>query len=233
VEENGLRTQVWRTDYADSEAMLRLREDLLPRGLRPDGVHFATSPLHSPSDFAALLEARGVSLLGHEVYTHNNERVGAETVAEVVGSASYFSPNAFEAECLLKSATMQAGEPWETPSSSAPLDLAKARRLALTLSQNHGQQNILLRCGSLGAILTGKDVTARGSALHVPAFFPSVLDSTGCGNTFAGAFQAAILSSGDFVHALAVASSAASIMGEFAGEKTLSNTVCVYKMLSQ
>ena len=82
---------------------------------------------------------------------------------------------------------------------------------------------LIRRCGSLGAILVGKDVAADGveagrAAVHVPAYTDGVLDSTGCGNTFLGAFQGALISSGgDAAWAMCMASAAASIMGEHAG----------------
>eukprot|EP00873_Tetraselmis_striata_P004212 jgi/Tetstr1/424476/TSEL_015005.t1 len=226
VEADGLRTQVWRSSVADSEAMLALGSDLLPRGLTPDGVHFASSPLASAAGFIRQLKAAGVPLVGHEVYTHNTEPVSADTVAELVTGASYFSPNALEAACLLAAADLTPGQPWQPPPASPAPDLPAAKALAVRLSAAHGRQNVLLRCGPLGALLTGADVPGcpDGAALHVPAYTPSVLDSTGCGNTFAGAFQAGLLASGDCVHALAVAAAAASLMGAHKGVPPLSTS---------
>ena len=68
--------------------------------------------------------------------------------------------------------------------------------------------------------MAAQGAEAGAVAVHVPADADGVVDSTGCGNAFLGAFEGALVASGgDVVWAMCMASAAASIMGEYAGER--------------
>ena len=145
IEENGLRTQVWRTDPAASAAMLALDAGILPSNQDLQAVHFASSPMDSPAPFVSELRKRSAVMLGHEVYTHNTEAGDPNTIRGLVTAASFFSPNVLEAECLLESLrAARDGDRFVAPLEE-PGDVTRALEVAMELSSIHGDQNLLLR----------------------------------------------------------------------------------------
>lgn len=70
----------------------------------------------------------------------------------------------------------------------------------------HGARMLVVSCGARGALLA-----APGVALNQAAFFTTVVDSTGAGDTFNGAFLAALLEGQDAAAALRFACAAGSV----------------------
>jgi hypothetical protein len=100
----------------------------------------------------AELQRRGAVLLGHEIYTHSTGPLDPEAVRSLVMAASLFSPNIFEAECLLES--LRAARDGNGFTAPPDLDtrgddgILRALKLARELSVGYEDQNILLRRGA-------------------------------------------------------------------------------------
>ena len=134
---------------------------------------------------------------GKIVCADSTRRKNGETLKDVSGALAqldYFFPNAEEAQVLTESASAEEA----------------AKKLV-----DAGVRNAVIKCGGAGCLI----VNAR-ETMHIPSFKTHCLDTTGAGDTFSAAFQAAILEGRDLKACGAFACAAASVCIEKLGATT-------------
>ena len=166
-ETDGRRTQVWRTPKPDPARLRPHLSSLPPHFRAAKSFHVGVHPQLS-YDRAHSTELRAAEqLLSVEPYTTASEPLTQEALRELVSVPDIWSPNFEEAASILGRRDL------------TPLEMADAFVAA-------GAKVVCIRCGADGAV-----VLAGNEAWSVPAFEGAVLvDATGCGNAFSGAFLA-------------------------------------------
>eukprot|EP00899_Mesostigma_viride_P007003 jgi/Mesvir1/16303/Mv14230-RA.2 len=185
LEETGKRTQVWRTDAPASQRMLHLGKEMIPPERSIGAAHVSSHPADPPTSFVAELRARGVKTVGHEVYTNNTHPIGGGAINRLVTCADLFSPNLLELECLTRGGEF---DPQTIAKELLSKSLEQMAAGAWQLATCHSHP-VVIRAGEFGAFSA---VPGRAYVLHVPAVLAAadVVDTTGCGNAFLGAFEA-------------------------------------------
>ncbi|KAK9837450.1 hypothetical protein WJX81_003617 [Elliptochloris bilobata] len=204
-EEDCLRTQVWRAQPAELVVlvqMLRPPWDTLPPEFQAARAHhIGVNPQRPPLDLLGCMRAavdRNGGLLSVEPFTHALAPPASETLEAFAELCDVLSPNDLEARSMLGPVAAEA----------PPLELAK--RLL-----DAGAARVTLRRGAEGALVAS---ARKGEAWHVPAAQDvSVVDTTGCGNAFCGAFVTALQAGDGLAAAGAWGCVAASFMAEARG----------------
>lgn len=190
LEEDGTRTQIWRTRGSVIPAHLAFAPDLIPPaywGAR--GFHFGIHPEHPNLAIMQALRAQG-TVVSVEPFRAAAQRLSDDELKTLLGSCDIFSPNVEEAISLV-------GE-------GAPEELVA--RLAAA-----GAPIIALRMGAAGSLVYA---AVTGTAEHVPAVPVAVVDQVGAGNAYCGGFLVGCLETGDVRLAGQYASVAASFLVE-------------------
>jgi sugar/nucleoside kinase (ribokinase family) len=190
MEEDGRRTQVWRTQVEAIGPQLALGPEQAPPaywGAR--GFHFGVHPEHPNLRLAAALRARGITV-SVEPFRPASAPLSDAELSALLGAGDIFSPNVEEARSLVGD-----GDP--------PV---LARRLGAA-----GAGIVGLRMGGEGALIY-RAQTAEMQ--HVAAVPVTTVDPVGAGNAWCGAFLVGWRQTGDLRRAGEYASVAASFLLE-------------------
>lgn len=190
IEEDGRRTQVWRTQGGTIPRHLALTPDQVPEaywGAR--GFHFGVHPESPNLRILQALRARGV-VVGVEPFREAARPLDDATLRTLLTACDIFSPNLVEAESLVG-----PGDPDEL-----------VRRLT-----DAGAAIVALRMGAEGSLV---HQAAAGASWHIPAVATQVVDPVGAGNAYCGALLVGWLETGDLRLAGMYASVAASFLVE-------------------
>ena len=190
LEEDGSRTQIWRTRGSVIPAHLAFAPDLIPPtywGAR--GFHFGIHPEHPNLAIMQALRARG-TLVSVEPFRAAAQRLSDEELSTLLGSCDIFSPNVEEAISLV--------------GDGAP-EILIARLAAA------GAPIVALRMGADGSLVYR---AGAGTLQHIPAVPVTVVDQLGAGNAYCGGFLVGWLETGDLRQAGRYASVAASFLVE-------------------
>jgi sugar/nucleoside kinase (ribokinase family) len=201
LEEDGRRTQVWRTPPAAMGAQLAFTlADVPPAYWGARGFHFGVHPERPNLAVAQALRSRGVTV-SIEPFRAAAHPLSSAELAALLGSCDIFSPNAEEA-CSL----VGEGDP-----------PALVQRLGAA-----GAGIVALRLGAAGSLIHR---AATGELIHVPAVPVTIVDPVGAGNAYCGAFLVGWLETGDLRRAGQYAAVAASFMMEQYGLPPTSPTL--------
>ncbi len=199
------RTQLFRVPGPVVAAQLGRSLDHLPDSYRQArGFHLGVHP--EEPDLAVLAQLRELgaartepSTISVEPFKPADHPLVDSALRALCGACDIFSPNLAEARSLAGS-----GEPEEL-----------ARRLC-----EGGARIVALRLGSEGSLIFD------GRSLHaIPAAAAPLIDPTGAGNAYCGAFLAAYLQTGDVRRAGLCASVAASFLVQQIGLPPVTETL--------
>lgn len=200
TERDGRRTQVWRLDERRGDelyAMLRPAHSSWPENAATARcAHFGVNPSRPDVSLCAALRAAGCGLTSVEPFTVAAVPLDASQLRALCGAADVFSPNEREARSLFVDGD-----------SHSPADLI--RRMS-----DAGADVVCLRRGESGAMVYD---AGKNEGYECPSVALKVVDETGCGNAFCGAFAAALSRGEGIAEGLALGSAAASVMLEHVG----------------
>jgi sugar/nucleoside kinase (ribokinase family) len=163
-EEDGRRTQVWRSQGQDIPDQLALRyEDLPPAYRAAQGFHYGIHPNDPNLAVGQALMRTGVEV-SIEPFKHADQRLRGDELRALLAAGRIFSPNLYEVETMIG-----PGEP-----------LAQLRRLVVA-----GAEVVALRLGADGSLVQRADT---GETWRIPAFPTTVVDACGAGNAYCGGF---------------------------------------------
>ncbi|KAF5839767.1 Ribokinase-like protein [Dunaliella salina] len=186
-EEDGRRTQIWRSKGDPCEALyalLRPRLDTLPQHYdQAQNFHLGAHPVTPPLELMRGLHARAQAaggLFSVEPYVTADRPLSGYEFQELLSSCDIYSPNMLEAQTMLG-----------VDDRVTPVELV--HRL-VEAGGPHGAPIIILRCGEQGAIVSYRPSSLM---LTVPALTEgvNVVDVTGAGNAFCGGFLASLVKS--------------------------------------
>lgn len=190
IEEDGRRTQVWRTQGATIPTHLALKPEQVPADYAAArGFHFGVHPETPNLHIMQALQARGVTV-SVEPFREASRPLSDAELHALLTTCDIFSPNVVEAESLIG-----AGDP-----------VTLIRRLA-----DAGAAIVALRMGAEGSLLHH---VATGATHHIPAVQATVIDPVGAGNAYCGALLVGWLETGDLRRAGLYAAVAASFLVE-------------------
>ncbi|KAK9815220.1 hypothetical protein WJX72_000160 [[Myrmecia] bisecta] len=206
-ENDGRRTQVWRMEPSpELYRMLRPEiADLPPHFLASRayimGVHPERLPLHVLHQLRPRAHEFGGCLM-LETFTHASSQLTRESLQHLMAACDIFSPNHHEAQSML--------------GSGAPLGLCCE---LLRHGRGDGPKVVVMRCGAEGSVVARSDGSGRAAeAWSIPAFTDiDVVDVTGCGDAYCGAFMAAWQAEQELGNAGAWGSVAGSFLAECHG----------------
>lgn len=199
TELDGRRTQVWRLEDMGAAlyAMLRPDHSLWPRrAATARCAHFGVNPARPDVTLARALRDAGCPFVSIEPFTHALTPLTPDALTELCGMGDVFSPNEREARSL-----------FHDGADLSHKELIK--RMA-----DAGARYVCLRRGEEGAMVYDAE-TREG--YECPTVAARVVDETGCGNAFCGAFAASVASGDGIAEGLALGHAAASIMLEHVG----------------
>jgi cytidine kinase len=192
-EQDGRRTQVWRSQGQAIPDQLALRYEDLPLAYRSAaGFHYGVHPEHPNLAIAHTLRRNGVNV-GIEPFKHADRRLTDAELQALVSAGQIFSPNLHEVETMIGT-----GEP-----------LVQIRRLV-----SAGAVIVALRLGAAGSIVHRADT---GETWHIPAVETTVVDACGAGNAYCGGFLVGWVQTGDLRRAGLYGAVAASFLVEQVG----------------
>lgn len=211
LELDGRRTQVWRVSLGD-EVLDMLRPPLcsLPMTYRNAKVyHVGVHPSGRDVGFIQELRNSGAEIVSIETYTHALDIVSRSELMALGSAGNIFSTNEKEAASLV--------------GPGSPLEMIE-RITEL------GAEVVTLRRGPSGSIVHRSDTqetweipafhticTLLNSPMQGKTMMENVVDPTGCGNTFCGAFLIGWWKTRDLLIAGLWGSVAASFMAEYEG----------------
>ena len=152
-------------------------------------------PVKPDVSLCAALRAAGCGLTSVEPFTVAAVPLADAELRALCGAADVFSPNEREARSLFVDGD-----------SLSPSELV--RRMGT------GADVVCLRRGERGAMVYD---AGRNEGYECPSVALNVVDETGCGNAFCGAFAAALSRGEGIKEGLALGSTAASVMLEHVG----------------
>lgn len=190
IEEDGRRTQVWRTQGETIPTHLALKPEQTPAYYwAARGFHFGVHPESPNLCIMQALQAHGITVSVEPFREASRPLTDAEMRA-LLTSCDLFSPNLVEAESLIG-----AGDPQTL-----------IRRLV-----DAGASIVALRMGADGSLVHR---AATGETYHIPAVKTAVIDPVGAGNAYCGALLVGWLETGDLRRAGMYAAVAASFLVE-------------------
>jgi sugar/nucleoside kinase (ribokinase family) len=193
IEEDGRRTQVWRTQGAAIPTHLALKPEQVPAAYRSArGFHFGVHPESPNLRIMQALQASGVTVSVEPFREASRPLTDAE-LRELLTTCTIFSPNLMEAESLVGS-----GEP-----------TALIQRLT-----GAGASIVALRMAAEGSLVHR---AATSETWFIPPVPTTVVDPVGAGNAYCGALLVGWMESGDLRRAGMVAAVAASFLVEQVG----------------
>jgi sugar/nucleoside kinase (ribokinase family) len=173
LEEDGRRTQVWRTDSQHIPAQLAFTPAMVPPaywGAR--GFHFGVHPERPNLLIMQALRARGITV-SVEPFRAAAQALTDEELAALVSNCDIFSPNVEEARSLVGDGAPEA--------------------LVARLVEAGGQI-VTLRMGDEGSLVYR---AATRELHHVQRLPVTVVDPVGAGNAYCGGFLVGWLETGD------------------------------------
>lgn len=172
-EEDGRRTQVWRSQGQAIPDQLALHfADLPPAYRTARGFHYGVHPDHPNLTVAHALRNNQV-IVGIEPFKHADHRLGLDELRALVSAGQVFTPNLYEVETMI-----------------GPADpLTQVQRLAAA-----GAPVVALRMGAAGSLVHRADT---GETWRIPACPVTVVDACGAGNAYCGAFLVGWVQTGD------------------------------------
>lgn len=190
IEEDGRRTQVWRTQGEAIPTHLALNPDQVPDAYwSARGFHFGVHPEAPNLRILQVLRERGI-VVSVEPFREASQPLRDAGLRTLVSTCDIFSPNRVEAESLVGS-----GDP-----------MALIRRLT-----DAGAAIVALRMGAEGSLIHR---AATGETWYIPAVKTQVVDPVGAGNAYCGALLVGWLEMGDLRLAGLYAAVAASFLVE-------------------
>ncbi len=195
METDGQRTQVWRVPGPVIGAQLGHSLDRLPESYREArGWHLGIHPDEPDLDWIAQLHGLGSQpVISLEPFKPADHPLADSELRALVSVADIFSPNLEEARSLVGEGT--------------PQELA--RRI-----HDAGAGIVTLRLGPEGSLVYDRH---RHSPVHIPAVHTQMVDATGAGNAYCGAFLVGYLLTGDIVRSGRYGTVAASFLIEQIG----------------
>jgi sugar/nucleoside kinase (ribokinase family) len=192
-EDDGRRTQVWRSQGQAIPDQLALRFEQLPPAYRTaQGFHYGVHPDNPNLAVAHALRANGVCV-GIEPFKHADRRLENADFQALCSAGQIFSPNLHEVKTMIG-----PGAPHQQ----------LARLIAA------GAQLVALRMGAEGSLVKRADT---GETWHIPAVPAVVVDSCGAGNAYCGGFLTGWVQSSDLSTAGLYGAVAASFLVEQIG----------------
>jgi len=188
------RTQVWRVEDRVIGAQLGRTLERIPptyRGAR--GFHVGIHPDEPDLDFVHQLRDLRSPLVSLEPFKPADHPPTDAALRALCSAANIFSPNHAEAKSLVGEGSPEALT-W---------------RLA-----DAGARVVTLRMGQEGSLVC---VRGTNSIHHAPAIPTTVVDTTGAGDAYCGAFLAGYIATGDVLIAACYATVAASFLVEQVG----------------
>ena len=190
IEEDGRRTQVWRTQGATIPTHLALRPEQIPTDYQTArGFHFGVHPESPNLPIMQALRRRGVTVSVEPFRPAARPLTGAE-LRSLLTACDLFSPNVAEAESLV--------------GAGSPESLLQRLTAA-------GASIVALRMGEAGSLVHR---AATGETWRIPALPVQVIDPVGAGNAYCGALLVGWLETGDLRQAGKYAAVAASFLVE-------------------
>ncbi len=191
TEEDGRRTQVWRT-----QPLLARSIDLLPDSFRHvRGFHFGIHPDAPDLEFAAELRRTG-GVLSMELFKPAERQPQPAILYALLSAAAIFSAGLEEAQSLV--------------GPGSPRSVVRR----LVEAGESRAQLVVLRLGSEGSLVVEGQT---GQAVRIPAVQVKVVDTVGAGNAYCGGFLAGWVQSHDLVRAGVCGAVAASFAVEQVG----------------
>jgi cytidine kinase len=190
LEEDGTRTQVWRTRGSVIPAHLALAPDRVPPlywGAR--GFHFGIHLEHPNLTIMRALRARGITV-SVEPFREAAQPLSDKELSTLLGNCDIFSPNVEEARSLVGDGDPQV----------------LVERLA-----EAGAALVALRMGAEGSLVYR---AATRESQHIPVLPVAVVDPVGAGNAYCGGFLVGWLETGDLRRAGQYATVSASFLVE-------------------
>jgi cytidine kinase len=192
-EEDGRRTQVWRSQGQAIPDQLALRyEDLPPSYQTARGFHYGVHPNDPNLAVGQALVRTGVEV-SIEPFKHADQPLGTDELRALFAAGRIFSPNLYEVETMIG-----PGEP-----------VAQLERLAAA-----GAQIVALRLGADGSLVHRADTN---ETWQIPAYSAAVVDACGAGNAYCGGFLVGWVQTGDLRLAGLYGAVAASFLVEQVG----------------
>lgn len=190
IEEDGRRTQVWRTQGEAIPAHLALRPDQVPDTYwSARGFHFGVHPEAPNLPIMQALRERGI-VVSIEPFREASRPLSDAELRTLVSACEIFSPNIVEAKSLVGE-----GDP-----------MALIRRLT-----DAGAAIVALRMGAEGSLVHR---AAACETWYIPSVNTQVVDPVGAGNAYCGALLVGWLETGDLRLAGMYATVAASFLVE-------------------
>lgn len=193
LEEDGRRTQVWRTYGESIRRHLGLQIEQIPAPyLNARGFHFGVHPEKPNLALAHALRAHGL-VVSIEPFRDADRPLADADLRALVTAGEIFSPNAGEVASIVGT-----GEPMQL-----------VQRMA-----DAGASIVALRMGADGSLVHS---AKTGETWHIPAVSAVVVDPVGAGNAYCGALLVGWVETSDLRTAGAYASVAASFLVEQVG----------------
>ncbi len=190
LEEDGRRTQVWRTRSESLAAQLRFRPQQIPPAYRQaKGCHLGVHPEQPNLALVTALRRQGAAI-SIEPFRPAARPLHAQELAALLTACDLFSPNVEEASSLVGE-----GDPQTL-----------VRRLG-----DAGASIVALRMGGEGSLLYR---TRTQELQHIPVVPVPLVDPVGAGNAYCGGLLVGWLESGDLRQAGRCAAVAASFLVE-------------------
>lgn len=194
----GYRISTLDTQNEDSPLALR-GEDAAQKELLGAVAHLAPTALRSQQELVREFRRRGVQQISVDPGEYRMTPQNADTVRNMCGQIDAFLPSELEVELLLNS---------DDGSSS---NCSQTARQAAETFAAWGTPVVVIKRGPQGCLLYERD---RRRFTPIPAASARVVDVTGAGDVFSGAFAATLHQTGDPRRAALLGSVAASFAVE-------------------
>jgi len=193
LEQDGRRTQVWRTQGEAIRRHLSLQIEQIPVSyLHARGFHFGVHPEQPNLALVRALRAHGL-VVGVEPFRDADHPLADAQVRALVSAGDLFSPTIGEVASLVGT-----GEPFQL-----------VQRMA-----DAGAGIVALRMGADGSLVHR---AGAKETWHIPAVATTVVDPVGAGNAYCGALLVGWVETGDLRMAGMYAAVAASFLVEQVG----------------
>ncbi len=165
-EDDGRRFQVWRQSELRAGIQLRMDIEQLPLSYRAaKGFHLGVHPENPALGTIHALRDHGLTV-SVEAFRHSDRQLTDDELSALVSAGNIFSPNLHEARTMT--------------------GLHDRDELVHRLA-DAGAEMVILRLGEDGSIVYRGET---GERWHIPAVKANVVDPTGAGNAYCGAFLA-------------------------------------------